>query len=266
MPEKGDTAIGLPHRHYRSTDSTNTRARELAAAGAPHGTIVTAGEQSAGRGRQGRTWTAPPGKALIYSAIVRPLEERHTMLPLAVPLAVCEAAEELEPKIECKVKWPNDIHVEGRKLAGVLIEARPQDGWAVIGVGLNLTIEPDEFPPDLRDQAVSLFASMRDRERVPPPDTARYGSLLSVWRGHPLPVLFAATEVLSRHLDHWVNAEPDAVLAAWRGRDALRGREVAWEGGSGVADGIDDRGYLLVVTPGGDRVAVGAGEVHLTRF
>ena len=82
-----------PHRHYRSTDSTNTRARELAAAGAPHGTVVTAGEQTAGRGRQGRTWTAPPGKALLYSAIVRPLEDRHMMLPLAVPLAVCEAAE-----------------------------------------------------------------------------------------------------------------------------------------------------------------------------
>ena len=64
--------FGSPHRHYRRTDSTNTRARELAAAGAPHGTVVTAGEQSAGRGRQGRTWTAPPDKAHRYSAIVRP--------------------------------------------------------------------------------------------------------------------------------------------------------------------------------------------------
>ena len=85
--------FGNPHRHYRSTNSTNTRARELAAAGAPHGTVVTAGEQTAGRGRQGRTWTAPPNKALLYSAIVRPLEDHHTLLPLAVPLAVCEAAE-----------------------------------------------------------------------------------------------------------------------------------------------------------------------------
>ena len=74
-----------------------------------------------------------------------------------------------------------------------------------------------------------------------------------------------ATEVLNRHLAPWVEAEPDEVLAAWRQRDALKGREVAWDGGSGVADGVDDRGYLLVVTPGGDRVAVGAGEVHLTR-
>lgn len=258
--------FGTPHRHYRSTDSTNTRARELAAAGAPHGTVVTASEQTAGRGRQGRTWTAPPHKALLYSAIVRPLEERHAMLPLAVPLAVCEAAEELQPEIKCGVKWPNDVLVEGRKLAGVLIEARPQDGWAVIGIGLNLTITHDEFPPDLRDRAVSLFASARDRERVSSPDTSRYGSLLSVWRGHPLPVSLTAAEALSRHLDHWTQAEPDAVLDAWRARDALLGREVAWEGGSGVADGVDDRGYLVVVTPAGDRVAVGAGEVHLTRF
>jgi BirA family biotin operon repressor/biotin-[acetyl-CoA-carboxylase] ligase len=230
--------FGSPHRHYRRTDSTNTRARELAAAGAPHGTVVTAGEQSAGRGRQGRTWTAPPGKALLYSAIVRPLEEHHTMLPLAVPLAVCEAAEQLNPDLECKVKWPNDIHVEGRKLAGVLIEARPQDGWAVIGIGLNLKIEPDEFPPELRETATSL------------------GRISTA----------AARTVLNARLAEWIAADPTEVLAAWRERDALLGREIAWEGGSGVADGVDDRGYLVVVTPGGDRVAVGAGEVHLTRF
>jgi len=234
-------SFGSPHRHYRTTDSTNTRARELAAAGAPHGTVVTAAEQSAGRGRQGRSWTAPAGKALLYSAIVRPLEERHVMLPLAVPLAVCEAAEELNPDLECKVKWPNDVHVERRKLAGILIEARPQDGWAVLGIGLNLSIDPDEFPPELRDTAVSIFTS-----------------------DHRAPL--NAAEVLSQHLNRWVHAEPDEVLVNWRNRDALLGREVAWEGGSGVADGVDDRGYLLVVTPGGDRIAVGAGEVHLTRF
>ncbi|HEU4739397.1 MAG TPA: biotin--[acetyl-CoA-carboxylase] ligase [Solirubrobacterales bacterium] len=230
--------FGSPHRHYRRTDSTNTRARELAAAGARHGTVVTAGEQSAGRGRQGRTWTAPPGKALLYSAIVRPLEDRHTTLPLAVPLAVCEAAEQLDPNLECKVKWPNDIHVEGRKLAGVLIEARPQDGWAVLGIGLNLSIEPSEFPPELRETATSL---------------------------EDVPTAAACTE-LNQRLYNWLQAEPDEVLAVWRERDALKGREVAWEGGSGVADGVDDRGYLVVVTPRGDRVAVGAGEVHLTRF
>jgi BirA family biotin operon repressor/biotin-[acetyl-CoA-carboxylase] ligase len=248
-------SFGYPHRHFTRTDSTNSRARELAAAGAPHGTVVTASEQTAGRGRQGRTWTAPPNKALLYSAIIRPLEEHHVMLPLAVPLAVCEAAEQLNPHLECKVKWPNDIHVEGRKLAGVLIEARPQDGWAVIGVGLNVSIHRDEFPPELQDSATSILNhDQRTQER---------GS------AGPSPLLSAGSPLLgplNQRLDHWVQAEPDEVLTTWRQRDALCGREVEWDGGSGVADGVDDRGYLVVVTPAGDRITVGAGEVHLTRF
>ncbi|HEU5063082.1 MAG TPA: biotin--[acetyl-CoA-carboxylase] ligase [Solirubrobacterales bacterium] len=259
MREQSD--IGSPHRHFARTDSTNTRARELAAAGAPHGTIVTASEQSAGRGRQGRTWTAPPGKALLYSAIVRPLEEHHTMLPLSVPLAVCETAEQLNPNLSCKVKWPNDIHVEGRKLSGILIEARPQDGWAVLGIGLNLFIEDHEFPSDLRDRATSLFTG---DQRTQKRGSAGPSPQLSA--GPPLLGPLTAAELLSEHLDHWIQADPDAVLEEWRQRDALRGREVAWDGGSGVADGVDDRGYLLVVTPDGDRIAVGAGEVHLTSF
>jgi BirA family biotin operon repressor/biotin-[acetyl-CoA-carboxylase] ligase len=230
------TGFGNLHRHFRLTDSTNARARELVEAGAPHGTVVTAAEQTAGRGRQGRTWTAPPDKALLYSAILRPLDQRHLLLPLAVPLAVCDAAEELQPGIECQVKWPNDVWVEGRKLAGVLIEAKPQDGWAVIGVGLNLAISRDEFPEELRDTATSLSAGASAGE---------------------------ARKKLDAALDRWVEAERDAILTAWRSRDALRGREVSWNGGSGVADGIEDSGDLVVVAAGGDRVVLGAGEVHL---
>jgi len=253
--------FGLPHCHFSRTDSTNSRARELAAAGAPHGTVVTAAEQTAGRGRQGRTWTAPPNKALLYSAIVRPLEEHHTMLPLAVPLAVCEAAEQLNPDLACKVKWPNDIHVEGRKLSGVLIEARPQDGWAVIGVGLNLSIQKEEFPTDLQDTAISLF---NPGHKGGGRGSAGPSPLLPA--GPPPTAPSTASAVLSQRLNHWVQAEPYEVLATWRKRDALLGRKVEWDGGSGVADGVDDRGYLVVVTPGGDRITIGAGEVHLTRF
>jgi BirA family transcriptional regulator, biotin operon repressor / biotin---[acetyl-CoA-carboxylase] ligase len=252
-------SFGEPHEHFERIDSTNTRARELAAEGAKHGTIVTAAEQTAGRGRQGRVWTAPPGKALLYSAVVRPLDERHLMLPLAVPLAVCEAAEELRPGLECGVKWPNDVLVDGRKLAGILVEARPQDGWAVVGVGLNLSISPEEFPPDLRATAVSIFDSSAGG--LEGPRRSNGGESPS---GPPQTPL-TATEVLNRHLAHWVEVEAETVLAAWRQRDALRGREVAWDGGSGVAAGVDDRGYLLVRTADGSHVAVGAGEVHLTR-
>lgn len=230
------TGFGNPHRHFRVTDSTNTRARELAEACAPGGTVVTAREQTAGRGRQGRVWTAPEGKALLYSAILRPLDQRHLLLPLSVPLAVCAAAEALRPGTECAVKWPNDVWLDGRKLAGILIEARPQDAWAVIGVGLNLSIEPHEFPADLRQPATSLGGGVT-------PEQARCE--------------------LDTQLTRWVYAEDDEVLAEWRNRDGLRGHEIAWEDRSGVADGIDDRGNLVVVVPGGDRVSLGAGEVQL---
>lgn len=246
--------VGTPHRHYRVTDSTNARARELAAAGAPHGAVVTADEQTEGRGRQGRSWVAPAGKALLYSAIIRPLGERP-LLPLAAGLAVCEAAEQLAPGIECRVKWPNDVLLSGRKLAGVLIEARPQDDWAVIGVGLNLTIEPEEFPPELRDSATSLSLTSgvthRSAERQPTRFTA------------------GCTAVMSGRLEHWLDVPLEEILEAWGERDALQGRQVSWgegspEGGSGVAEGVDDRGGLVVVVSGGERVVLDSGEVHLT--
>jgi len=229
----------------------------LAEAGAPHGTVVTAGKQSEGRGRQGRTWTAPAGKALLYSAVLRPLDERHLLLPLAVPIAVCEAAEALEGGLACTIKWPNDVWVDGRKLAGVLIEAKPQDGWAVIGVGLNLAIESSEFPPDLRETATSLFSSSeRGRGKGRRSNSGEAPPTLP-------PTPLSAAKVLSRHLDRWVAADAAAILAAWRARDALRGREISWDEGSGVADGVDDRGNLVVIVAGGERVAFGAGEVHL---
>jgi BirA family biotin operon repressor/biotin-[acetyl-CoA-carboxylase] ligase len=242
MTEEVSTRFGTPHRHYRRTDSTNTRARELAAAGAPHGTVITADEQTAGRGRQGRTWTAPPGAALLYSAVLRPLEPRHSVLPLAAGLAVSEAAEQLRPDVAPMLKWPNDVHVDGRKVAGILVETRPQDGWAVLGVGLNLTVAPDQFPAELRERAASLFPA------APISPTTTIG----------------ARNALNRALARWLDAPASQVLTAWRERDALRGREVSWEQGSGVADGIDERGYLVVRLADGNRVALGAGDVHLT--
>jgi BirA family biotin operon repressor/biotin-[acetyl-CoA-carboxylase] ligase len=249
--------FGGPHRHFGVTDSTNTRARELAEGGAPGGAVVTAREQTAGRGRVGRVWTAPEGKALLYSAILRPLDQRHLLLPLSVPLAVCAAAEALRPGAECKVKWPNDVWLDERKLAGILIEAKPQNGWAVIGVGLNLSIAPDEFPPDLRHPAVSLFNATEGS----PGEFRR--SLPAVAPSGLPRTLSTTAKVLSRHLDHWVYASDEDVLTEWRRRDALRGREVSWEDGSGVADGIDGRGNLVVAVAGGDRVSLGAGEVQL---
>src|SRR3954447_11586550 len=152
-----DLTLGLPHRHFRRTDSTTERAKELAMAGAPGGLVVTADEQTAGRGRRGNPWFAPPGSCLLYSALVRPFAaDEAPLLPLAVPLAVCEAAEAVAP-VRCQVKWPNDVWIGERKVSGVLVEARPDEGWAVIGVGLNVAIPPDQLPPELRETAASLL-------------------------------------------------------------------------------------------------------------
>jgi BirA family transcriptional regulator, biotin operon repressor / biotin---[acetyl-CoA-carboxylase] ligase len=226
--------IGTPRVHHRVTDSTNERAKELADAGAPHGTLVTADEQRAGRGRQGRTWTAPPGSAVLMSLILRDLDERHALLPLAAAVAVCEACDEVGPQ----VKWPNDVWIDGRKVAGILIEGRPQEGWAVLGIGLNVTTE--SFPAELDQIATSLRQA-----------------------GHETTTAAALDELLAA-LDRWIGAPPEAVLDAWRRRDALKGQRVRWADGEGIADGIDDSGGLLVQTGNGP-VTLDAGEVHLLR-
>ena len=228
--------IGTPRVHHRVTDSTNERAKELAYAGALHGTLVTADEQSAGRGRQGRAWTAPPGSAVLMSLILRDLDERHALLPLAAAVAVCEACVDASPAP--LVKWPNDVWIEERKVAGILIEGRPQAGWAVLGIGVNVTTE--SFPPELAEIATSL--------RLAGYDTAPAALL---------PALLSA-------LDRWIGAPPEAVLDAWRSRDALKGERVRWADGEGVADGIDDSGTLRVRT-GDGLVTLDAGEVHLLR-
>lgn len=232
------TEFGTPRRHLRVTDSTNERARELAAAGAPAGTVVTAAAQTAGRGRHGRRWTAPPGTALLYSTILRPLDWRHALLPLAVPVATCEAVESLAP-VTCAIKWPNDLWIEDRKVAGILIEARPPE-WAVIGVGINLSIHESEFASDLRWPATSV--------------------------GHGVGVE-EMRDALDRRLGAWVEGEAPRLLAAYRERDALRGREVEWQEGrevrTGTASGVDADGKLVAVLGDGTSLALGAGEVSL---
>jgi BirA family transcriptional regulator, biotin operon repressor / biotin---[acetyl-CoA-carboxylase] ligase len=220
--------LGWPRVHHRRTDSTNARARELAAAGAPHGTLITASEQTAGRGRQGRTWTAPAGRALLMSLVLR---DWPRLLPLAAAVAVAEVAGE-----SARIKWPNDVQLERRKVAGILVEGRSQEGWMVLGIGLNVALRPDDFPPELRDTATTLA---REPDAVEP--TLR--------------------ELLNA-LDRRLTAPADAILAAFRERDALAGREVSWADGSGTAEGVDDEGRLLV-RRGAELLALDAGEVHL---
>ena len=222
--------IGSPRVHHRLTDSTNERAKELADAGAPHGTLVTADEQSAGRGRQGREWTAPPRSAVLMSVVLRELDER---LPLTAAVAVADTVQ-----ADAAIKWPNDVWIDGRKVAGILVEGRPQEGWAVLGIGLNVTTR--EFPAELAGQATSLHLAGVEAD------------------------VEAVLAGLLRALDDWLGAPPTRVLEAWRSRDALQGERVRWSGGEGIADGIDDSGALVVETSTG-LVTLDAGEVHLLR-
>ena len=233
------TPLGSPRLHERVLDSTNARAKALAEAGAPHGTLVTADEQTAGRGRQGRAWTAPPASAVLMSVVLRDLREEQAVLPLAAAVAVCDAVEGLS-EARCAIKWPNDVWVGERKLAGILVEGRLREGWAALGVGLN--VHTREFPPELAETATSLAL-------VAPQTEVGVETVLAA---------------LLPELERRVAGKPEEVLDAWRKRDALRGRAVSWSDGEGTAVGIDDTGALLVDTGGGE-VALQAGEVHLTR-
>ena len=135
------------------------------------------------------------------------------------------------------MKWPNDVLLDGRKLAGVLVEARPDDGWAVLGMGVNVAVELADLPPELRALAATLGRSPEALE-------ATLAELL---------------DRLERRLD-----EPrDGCLAALRARDALRDRPLRWSGGAGTGAGIDDAGALLVRLADGTVRTLEAGEVHL---
>lgn len=246
-PRPGTGPLGGPLVHLDLVGSTNDHARELALAGAPHGTVVAAERQTAGRGRHGRTWWAPAGRALTLSALVRLPAAAFDPLPLAVPIAVAEACEAVSP-VKCRIKWPNDVWVEGLKVSGVLIEARPQDGWAVIGIGLNVDTALDELADDLRQTASSL----------------------RIASGAPVDREAALDELLAR-LAVWIArlGDPGRVVEAFRERDVLQGRRIAWSSGQvrqeGEARGIDDDGALVVFTDAGERVRLDAGEVHLER-
>jgi BirA family transcriptional regulator, biotin operon repressor / biotin---[acetyl-CoA-carboxylase] ligase len=229
-------ALGTPRLHLRSTDSTNQRARALAAEGAPHGTLVTAGEQTAGRGRQGRTWSAPPGQSLLMSVVVRPPPR---LVPMMAAVAVAEVAGELAGSAPVTIKWPNDVLLDGRKLAGILVEGRPQEGWAVVGIGVNVAVDVGALPEELRDIAASLGLGNEEVEAV----LARLLHALAVRLGE----------------------DEATTIAAWRERDALRDRQISWADGEGTARGVDDAGRLVVERADGSRTALDAGEVHLSQ-
>jgi len=234
--------LRLDVRWHAAVASTMDLASALAAAGAGAGVVVGADQQTAGRGRRGRVWESPPGAGLYFSFIARPPVRANATLPLltlAAGLAVRQgihAALGFAPDL----KWPNDVMVGGRKLAGILAEGLAVGTPAqavIIGVGLNL--QPSSYPPEVAARATSLEGELgRGVER---------GLVLA--------------EVLAALCDQLATLErsPGDILQAWRAASpGAIGTRVEWDGRSGVTAGIDDSGALLVRTASGiERVIAG---------
>jgi BirA family biotin operon repressor/biotin-[acetyl-CoA-carboxylase] ligase len=272
VPARGYRLVGIPDRlgalelrpllnthdvgqvvhWFDEVGSTNDVARQLADEGAAHGEVVVAEAQSAGRGRRGRTWSSPPGKNLYLSVVLRPElpPARAPELTLLASVALCEAAR--RAGVAASIKWPNDLLVRGRKLAGILTEmAAEQDQvqWVVLGAGVNVNARAEDFPAELRDTVTSL--ALERREPVP---RALFAAA----------VLSGLEEWLDRHAEE--GFEP--IRAAWREMSDTLGHEVRVRTGdadlTGVAEDVDATGALLVRTGSGvERVL--AGDVELLR-
>jgi len=232
------------------TDSTNRVAMEMAENYAPHGTVVFADAQTAGRGRMGRRWESPAGKNLYVSMLLRPPVPTvdATLLALVAGVALADAVEAMG--VPAALKWPNDLYCGGRKAAGILAEmASDPDGvrHVVIGVGLNVNVVEDDFPPDLRGTATSL----------------------RVCAG----MAFRRVDVLARLLDafgaryaEFIGGGFASLRDGWDRRDFLRGRRVLLRrrGGEGwgTADGLDTVGALRFLPDGGPAIElVHSGEI-----
>jgi BirA family transcriptional regulator, biotin operon repressor / biotin---[acetyl-CoA-carboxylase] ligase len=247
VAERG-CALGLPLHLLASTTSTNDEAKRAAKDGAPSGSTWVTEQQTAGRGRQGRTWVSPRGENLLFSVLVRVAcpPSRLPPIALAAGLAVRDAAATAAPEASPRIKWPNDVLVDGKKLAGVLVEAVTSGSRVqalVIGVGIN--VHTRTFPQGLSAHATSIACLSRE-----PPDRA---------------VLLA--DVLAR-FDRDLHVVAARGLGLLRVRleaaDALRGRRVRSDSGDeGVASGVDDDGRLLVRRMDGVVTHWSAGEGHL---
>lgn len=226
---------------YARVGSTNDVARTLAENGAPPLTVVVADEQSAGRGRFGRTWTAPARSSLLLSIILRPQggpAAAPSVVPLRLGIATADAIS-TESGVPARVKWPNDVLApDDRKLAGILCEAATSasGGFVIAGVGINANQSALDWPADLRATATSL----REITGHEVDRTALAGALLS-----------AVARNLAR-IDRTLDVNE---RAEWRARDALYGRAVHLDGeAAGTADGVTPHGALRIRTSRGTRI------------
>lgn len=160
LPKLKTKWAGRHYYYYAETDSTNIRGKQLADEGAPHGSLVVAEKQTAGRGRRGRTWLIPEGESITMSLILKPDMElvNASMLTLVAAMAIADAVRQaLGDEAQCYIKWPNDIVVNGKKICGILTEMTTEADYInsiIIGIGLN--VNTTAFDPSVRDVATSL--------------------------------------------------------------------------------------------------------------
>lgn len=243
-----------PIEHLESLGSTSDRLKERWRGGAPAWSVVLADQQTAGRGRHGHVWLSPPGNLYLSVLLGPPITPRDAVLvPLAAGVAVAEGVAAFG--LDARLKWPNDVVVADRKLAGMLAEGMAGPGSLeaiVLGVGVNVALDPSSLPPELLGRTTSLAA-----------ETARAIEPVEV-----------AAEVLAR-LTVWYHAlaqgDGARVLSAWRARSVpWWGKTVEVRSGGdvirGVARGVDERGALLLDSDGGERAVVLSGEAHEVRL
>jgi BirA family transcriptional regulator, biotin operon repressor / biotin---[acetyl-CoA-carboxylase] ligase len=228
--------LGEPRLDVESCESTQL----LVDTSLPEGALVVADHQTAGRGRLGRTWEAPAGTALLFSVLLKPPAEPPTpQLSLVAGIAVADTLERTLG-LSVQLKWPNDVMLRRRKIAGCLAEAR--DGAVVLGIGVNVNQTATELPENA-GSIRSLTGRTADREE-----------LLSI----------LLTDLEGRYTA-WLAGGLDAVYEGLGPRDFLRGREVTVNGVRGVVSMIDREGRLQIAQGHGDRVTVESGEVVYAR-
>ena len=231
--------FGQPYIFEESAEST----QRLLSADMPEGAVAVADEQTRGRGRQGRSWQAPPGTSLLVSVVLKPSRERNVPeLSLVGGLATAEAVERATG-LAAQIKWPNDVMLNRRKVAGVLAEATSDA--VVLGIGLNVNQGRDDLPANARVEPASLYTIdgvRRDRAGV-------------------LVDLLAALE---RSYDLWLEGGLDALYDGLGARDFLRGRKVFLDGRSGTGVGIDRAGRFQLDLDG-ERKTIESGELLFER-
>jgi BirA family biotin operon repressor/biotin-[acetyl-CoA-carboxylase] ligase len=244
--------LGGELRFLKEALSTNREVDAAAQAGAPEGLLVMADTQSAGRGRLTRTWFSPPGVNLYFSLLLRPEIELAAVpsLPLVIGLAVAEALVACAPAVLPKIKWPNDILVNDKKIAGILCELQTREDkpdYVVVGVGININLTEAMLPEELKGRATSILIESGEehaREQVLTAFLNRLEPLYDSWRAFGFKPLLQTINAL----------------------DALRGRalriDLAGTPVEGVAQGIQADGSLLLQTKEGP-LSVYSGEAHI---